>query len=74
MSLADLPYNNSADTLPKKDSRLQSQQPQQKVSRSGLVYGTSFSRGSCTDGIRRFASEFDDMWYDSERFQLVSIF
>lgn len=71
MSLADLP-SNCGDTL---NQRLQSQQkqqqPQQRVSRAGLVYGTSFSRGSCLDGVRRIPEDFDDMWYDAERFQLV---
>uniref|UniRef100_A0A7E4VHF7 MH2 domain-containing protein n=1 Tax=Panagrellus redivivus TaxID=6233 RepID=A0A7E4VHF7_PANRE len=49
--------------------RLQSQ----RVSRAGLVYGSSFSRGSCLDGARRFAADLEDMWYDSERFQLDHI-
>uniref|UniRef100_A0AC34G8U9 MH2 domain-containing protein n=2 Tax=Panagrolaimus sp. ES5 TaxID=591445 RepID=A0AC34G8U9_9BILA len=74
MSLADLP-SNCGDTL---NQRLQSQkhshqQPQQRVSRSGLVYGQSFSRGSCLDGVRRIPEDFDDMWYDVERFQLDHI-
>lgn len=56
-------------------SRLQNQhnQHKQRVSRAGLVYGSSFSRGSCLDGTNRLYSEPEDMWYDSERFQLVSL-
>lgn len=47
----------------------------QRLSRAGLVYGSSFSRGSILDAaVRRQLAESNDMWYDIERFQLVSRF
>uniref|UniRef100_A0A914ED76 MH2 domain-containing protein n=1 Tax=Acrobeloides nanus TaxID=290746 RepID=A0A914ED76_9BILA len=43
----------------------------QRLSRAGLVYGSSFSRGSILDAaVRRQLAESNDMWYDIERFQL----
>ena len=69
------PPSSCGDTL--LHPRLQSlQNQQQRVSRAGLVYGSSFSRGSCLDGSarNRVLQKPDDMWYDAERFQLVSYF
>uniref|UniRef100_A0AC34QII6 MH2 domain-containing protein n=1 Tax=Panagrolaimus sp. JU765 TaxID=591449 RepID=A0AC34QII6_9BILA len=71
--MADSPtLSTCGDTLV--HPRLQNLQSQ-RVSRAGLVYGSSFSRGSCLDGPakNRFNPEPEDMWYDSERFQLDHI-
>ncbi|KAE9549819.1 hypothetical protein FO519_006970 [Halicephalobus sp. NKZ332] len=68
------PPSSCGDTL--LHPRLQSlQNQQQRVSRAGLVYGSSFSRGSCLDGSarNRVLRESEDMWYDAERFQLDHI-